>query len=96
MAHIRVRYKNGEEDEWLLHERMDLRHFVSFVGRAFARSDGGTAFGIAPEEGTFVADYGMVGVRWGEVVAWTIDGLVDDAALVGPWAEADGIGTSDE
>jgi hypothetical protein len=87
MAHVRVRYKSGEEDEWMLHERLDLRDLVQTITRSFVRPTGLSNFGIASESETSTADYGMAGVRWSEVVSWSVDGLVDDAALIGPWSE---------
>jgi hypothetical protein len=87
MAKLRVRYRNGETDEWELHERMDLKRLGGQLTKAM---DGSIAlrFGTASETGA-PSDYATVALRMSDIIMWTIDGFVDDAALIGAWAEMD-------
>jgi hypothetical protein len=48
----------------------------------------GVSFGIAAEAEKTQADYGFVGLRTVEIASWHLDGMLDEAALLGPWAEA--------
>jgi hypothetical protein len=86
MAQIRVPHQSGETDEWTLHDRMDLPGLHESVSHAF-RDGGKLSFGVASEETDRVVDYGMAAVNFDDVVSWTIDGFVDDAALLGAWSE---------
>lgn len=85
MAMLRVRYRSGDTDEWTLHDRMDLRQLASLMHRGLV--DKIVSFGAAAEKETTPADFAMVGLRMSEVVSWHIDGMLEEAALIGPWSE---------
>jgi hypothetical protein len=86
MGKIRVRYRSGEIDEWQLNEGMNLPDLVKVL-----RSSNPTAaisFGVAADQPTTAYDFGQVGIRMSEIASWHVDGMLDDAGLIGPWSEA--------
>ncbi len=88
MATLRVRFRDGDTDEWTMHERMDLGDLAKFLTESLGRPSI-VSFGIASRSGDTPADYGFLGLRMAEVIWWDLDGMVDEEALLGPWSEAD-------
>jgi len=88
MATLSVRFRSGDEAEWEIHERVDLRRAEYRIANAIL---GGrpVVVGTASRGAATPADFGRVGINASEIASWHIDGFVDDAALLGPWAEAD-------
>jgi hypothetical protein len=91
MASIEVRFKNGDTDEWELHEAMDLRELVKKLTRGTASGMGVVSLGVRSEGGG-AADYDFVGLSMGEVVSWQIRGLFDVKADAALWQELQGLG----
>jgi hypothetical protein len=87
MATLWVRYVNGEEDGWELHDEIDLEELTKQLHRAVSGPSGMVSFGVKSREGAPGTDYGFVGVRMSAVVAWRVDGLVDPARAAALWAE---------
>lgn len=86
MATLRVRYRNGETDEWEVHERLDGLDLMRALWEALANR-GISSFAVASEVGAGTSDYGRVALAMSDVAMWHLDGQVDfqsDAAL---WAE---------
>jgi hypothetical protein len=85
MAKITIRFFNGDEAEWTLHDAMDLGR----LAKDFAMVSGGwMSFGVASEqEEAGVADYGFVGVRMEHVASWHIEGMVDPKVAAALFAE---------
>ncbi len=94
MAKLWVRYDNGETDDWDLTDELgkDAAKFVADMGHA---GHTGNIFGFAvmPDEGIPGTEYGFVTLRMDRLVAWHVDGLVNEAATAALWAE---IGASSE
>jgi hypothetical protein len=86
-----VRYDNGETDEWHLTDELAarLKEFVGQLIHASAKFNQ-FSFPVMPEEGTVGTEYGFVSIRTAKVVAWHLDGLVNEAAAAALWAELGG------
>jgi hypothetical protein len=91
MATLRVRYRNGETDEWRLTDElaMELSKFLLKLLDASAKG-AVFSFPISPEEGAPGTDFGYVALRLEEVVGWHLDGFVNSAAAAAVWAEMEG------
>ena len=81
LAVLRVRYKNGDTDEWTLSDRTDLHQLARTLHAALVGTMA-VSFGVAPKEGTEPLDFGFVGLQMPEVVMWEIDGFLDEAATL--------------
>ena len=80
MATILVRYANGDEDDWELHEAVDLPGLVRKL--SLTHQGGAMSFSVVPKSGRSY-DFGYVGIRIDQVASWHIDGLVDPGQLFG-------------
>jgi hypothetical protein len=87
MAMLRVRYRNGETDEWEIHERMTGLD----VAKALWLGMGREAVNIAvADQSGGPADYGRVTLRMSEVAMWHLDGMIEFKSDVGVWNEQQG------
>lgn len=85
MATLRVRYRNGDTDEWKLHERMDLQMLGSKIAKVWPGNHV-IALGVAPDLETDTGpDYAMVWLRLTDLVMLEINGYVDDEFLASVW-----------
>ena len=75
MAGLRVRYRNGDTDEWFFHERSNVEDLYQQLSRTFA-SGGKVGFGAAArsEETT---EYAMINLDLNEIVMMEFDGMLD-------------------
>jgi hypothetical protein len=85
MATLRVRYRNGETDEWEIHERMKGLDVAKALWVGMDRES--VNFAVADRSGGGPADYGRVTLRMSEVAMWHLDGLIDFPSDVGVWTE---------
>jgi hypothetical protein len=83
MATLRVRYRDGSEDVWSLHEQMPLRGLGDGLHRAM-RPGGGISFGVESKSGE-LHDYAMVALRMDDVIMWELDWFVDEERLASWW-----------
>lgn len=84
MATLRVRYRDGETDEWSLSEQMDLQELAKTFH--FAMGQGNcVSLGVETRTGHEGVDYGFMGLRMDDVVMWEIDGLLDEARAASVW-----------
>lgn len=84
MGSIRIRYVSGDEDQWELHDAMDLGELARKF--ASASSDSMMSFGVVASS-EVSTDYGFVGVRVGQIAAWHIDGMFDPSVAAALAAE---------
>jgi hypothetical protein len=86
-----VRYADGDEAEWHLTDALaaDLNTFTTRAMHAgYERNL--FSFPVATDEGAPGIDYGYVSLRMENVVAWRVEGLVNEAAAAALWAEVQG------
>lgn len=83
MATLRVRYRDGSEDEWELHERMQLEPLARAMHERMARG-GGVAFGVESRSQR-PSDFAFIGLRFSDIIMWEIDGFVDEEWLATIW-----------
>jgi len=94
LATLQLRFRDGSEQTFELHERMDTKDLArSLTNGMAARSV--HSMGIAAEYSETPADYGLIGFGMADVLWWHIDGMVHENALLGPWAEADSLAQQD-
>jgi hypothetical protein len=92
VAKISVRYLNGDEDEWELHDAMDLDRLVQVLTRASATST--VSFGVpAPAGGS--TDFDFVGIRVGQITSWRVHGFFDLGSAAALWHELERDGEGD-
>jgi hypothetical protein len=84
MATLRVRYRNGETDEWEIHERMKALEVTETLWKGM---NGFVSFTSISHPTSAAAEFGRVGLRMNEVSMWQVDGLLDFPTDVGVWAE---------
>ena len=89
MASIHIRFLNGETDSWQLHDTQKPNEVLRAMFRIMSIG-GSFGFGVQTEEGQDGIDYGMVLLRMNEVSRVHIDGILDEKAFLGTWAEVDG------
>ena len=84
MATLRVRYRDGSEDVWNLHERgAPLNELARTLHERNGR-EASVAFGVESRSEK-TPDYAFVGLRMNEVVMWEIDGFLDEEFLASVW-----------
>lgn len=87
MATLRVRYRTGDTDEWVLHDRMDEEEVQQALVKAM-RHDGQISFTYQTKEGSDPVDYGRAFIRLSEVLMWEIDGLLNEELMASVWDES--------
>lgn len=95
MGTLRVRFRDGSDEDWPLHDRMKLHDLRNYLFRAQLKGTP-VCFGIASPSPQTEADYGYVSFTMADVLWWELDGLVDMGALLIPWAKADGNAQEDD
>jgi hypothetical protein len=87
VASLRVRYRNGDTDEWHLAEQMDTQELADHLRIASAKGHL-VGFGVPSEVGERGVDYGWAMVRMSEVVMLHIEGMVNLRGLA-MWTPSD-------
>jgi hypothetical protein len=95
LATLHVRFRDGSEQTFELHERMDTKGLARSLTKGMAAGSV-HSMGIAAEYGETPADYGLIGFGMADVLWWRIDGMVHENELFGPWAEAVSLAKQDE
>jgi hypothetical protein len=81
MTTLRVRYRNGEEDEFQVREQHQAKDVAALLHRGLA-SNSTIMLGLASRRGHTVAAYAVVALRMGDVVMWELDPVQDDGRLL--------------
>ena len=88
MATLWVRYDDGDEASWPLTDALaaNLQDFVSKMIHAGFERDL-FSFPVVSDKGAPGLDYCFVSLRMDHVVAWHVDGLVNETVAAALWAE---------
>lgn len=81
MTKLRVRYRNGQEDEFELREQHKPKDVAALLNRGMA-GDATIVLGIGSRAGYTAAAYGIIGIRLSEVIMWELDPIADDGRLL--------------
>jgi hypothetical protein len=93
MATLKVRYRDGSEEDWELHDAVRLRELAARLNVALAGQSPTVAFGVAAESGDST-QYGIVILRLADVTMASIDGMTDEGSAAALFAELEAL-TSD-
>jgi hypothetical protein len=81
MTTLRVRYRNGVEDEFQIREQHQPKDVAALLHRGLAGSST-IVLGLASRRGHTIAAYAVVALRMGDVVMWELDPIADDGRLL--------------
>ena len=78
---LRVRYRNGQEDEFEVREQHQPKDVAALLHRGLA-SDSMVVLGLASRAGHTATSYAVVGLRMSDVIMWELDPISDDGRLL--------------
>jgi hypothetical protein len=80
MPKLWIRYRNGDEDTWLLHERTDYEELHKVLMDALRGGGGEVEVGVQGRSNEEVneVEYTWVGNRIDDVSAYAMEGLIDE------------------